>query len=167
MTTEKLEHLAATDSEMPDNLSMPEELLFLTLRQLYSNFHSGAVNRDRAKREKSRIYAAYEILKKDYVVVEHHLDIRKRLTHNISEIFRSDCPHCKMLMRVFVGVERNDIPQDIKKLHAQNERLRDLVQERSERNAELANVIDRVQCALEKNDIERVREIINAERLGR
>lgn len=162
--TEQLEHLAATDSEMPDGLSMPEELLFLTLRTLYQNFHSGAVSQDRAKREKSRIYAAYEILKKDYAIVEHHLDIRKRLTHNISEIFKGDCPHCKTLIRVFTGVERNDIPEDNKELHAQNERLRELVQERSERNAELAMVIDRVRWALEKNDIERVREIINDHR---
>ena len=160
MTTEELERLAATDSEMPEGLSMPDELLFLTLRTLYQNFHSGAVNRDRAKREKSRIYAAYEILKSDYAVVEHHLDIRKRLTHNISEIFGSDCPHCKKLVRIFTGVERNDIPQDAKELHAQNERLVELVKERSERNAELAMVIDRVRWALEKNDIERAKEIV-------
>ncbi len=159
--TEQLEQLAAQDSEMPDNLSMPDQLLFLTLRTLYQNYHSGAVNRDRAKREKSRIYVAYNNLKHEYKVVEHHQEINKRLTHNIEDIFKSDCPHCKKLIRIFTGVERKDIPEDIKEVNAWNERLRELVKERSDRCSELASVIDRVRWALEKNDIERVREIIN------
>ena len=64
MTTDELERLAASDEEMPDGLAMPEQLLFLTLRELYKNFRSGAVNRDRGKREKSRILVAYRGLAK-------------------------------------------------------------------------------------------------------
>ena len=60
MTTDELERIASTDAEMPEGLELPEQLLFLTLRELYRNYHSGAVNRDRAKREKQRIYVAYK-----------------------------------------------------------------------------------------------------------
>ena len=160
MTTEEIERLAATDAEMPERLTMPEQLLFLTLRELYSNFRSGAVNRERAKREKSRIYVAYQSLINEYKATEQHWAIKKRLSHNISELYQCGCPNCKRLLNIFVGVDRQDIPQDIKQVNALNERLREMVKERSERNAELATKLDCVRWALEKNDIERAKEIV-------
>lgn len=160
MTTEEIERLAATDAEMPEELTMPEQLLFFTLRELYNNFRSGAVNRERAKREKSRIYVAYQNLQNEYKATEQHLEIKKRLSHNIGELYQCGCPNCKRLLNIFVGVDRKDIPQDIKEINAINERLREMVKERSERNAELATKLDCVRWALEKNDIERAKEIV-------
>lgn len=160
MTTEELERLAASNNEMPDGLALPEQLLYLTLRTLYQNFHSGALNKERAKREKSRINVAYQNLKNEYKIVEQHLEIRKRLTHTIGEIYSCGCPNCKKLLNVFTGIDREDIPTDIKEVNALNKRLRELVKERSDRNAELATTIDRVRWALEKNDIERAKEIV-------
>lgn len=168
MTSDEIERLAAAeDAEMPDNLEMPEELLFLTLRTLYQNFRSGTVNRERAKREKSRILVAYGDLQSSHKVMKHHNEIQKRLQTNMGELYKCGCDKCRKLINIFTGIDRTDIPEDIKKLHECNEKLRELVRQRSERNAELATVIDRIRWALEKNDIERVREIINAERLGR
>lgn len=160
INTEQLERLAASDEEMPDNLGLPEQLLFLTLRELYKNFRSGAVNRDRAKREKSRILVAYQGLANEYKVVEQHLSIRKKLTQNIGDIYKCGCQNCRKLINIFNGVDRKDIPEDVKELYAWNERLRDLVKERSDRNAELATLIDRVRWALEKNDYERAKELV-------
>ena len=163
MTTDELERLAASDEEMPGDLNLPEQLLFLTLRELYKNFRSGAVNRDRAKREKSRILVAYQGLSNEHKIVEQHLLIRKRLNKNIGDIYKCGCQNCRKLINIFNGIDRQDIPEDVKELHAWNERLRDLVKERSDRNAELATLIDRVRWALEKDDIERAKEIINKE----
>lgn len=160
MTTEELERLAASDEDMPDNLEMPEQLLYITLRTLYQNFRSGAVNKDRAKREKSRIYVAYYGLRDKYKATEKHVEISKRLSHNIGELYQCDCANCRKLLNIFTGIDRQDIPQDSKELFAQNERLREMVKERSERNAELATKFDCVRWALEKNDIERIREIV-------
>lgn len=160
MTTNELERIAASGGEMPDGLELPEQLLFLTLRELYSNFRSGAVNRERASREKSRIYVAYQGLELEYKVTKQNQEIHKRLTHNIGDLYRCGCPNCRKLIDIFTGVIREDIPQDIKELHSGNERLRELVKERSERNAELATIIDRVRWALEKNDIKRAKEIV-------
>lgn len=164
MTTEELERMAASDAEMPEDLDMPEQLLFLTLRTLYQNFRSGSVNRERGKREKSRICVAYRQLKDEYGIVDQQLAIRKRLSHNIGELYQCGCANCRKLINIFVGVDRQDIPTDIKEINAHNVRLREMVKERSERNAELATTIDRVRWALEKNDIERAREIINDHR---
>ena len=160
MTTDELERLAAADEEMPDDLAMPEQLLYLTLRTLYQNFRSGAVNRDRAKREKSRIYVAYNGLRSNYRATEEHIKIRKRLSHNIGELYQCDCASCRKSINIFQGVDRQDIPTDVKEVNALNERLRELVKERSERNAVLATTIDRVRWALEKNDIEKIKEIV-------
>lgn len=164
MTTDELERMAASDAEMPDGLDMPEQLLFVTLRTLYQNFRSGSVNRERGKREKSRILVAYRQLKGEYGIVEQQLAIRKRLSHNIGELYQCGCANCRKLINIFVGVDRQDIPTDIKEINAHNVRLREMVKERSDRNAELATTIDRVRWALEKNDIERAREIINDHR---
>lgn len=160
MTTEEIERLAATDAEMPERLTMPEQLLYITLRTLYQNFRSGIVNRERAKREKSRIFVAYQNLKNEYKATEQHLEIKKRLSHNIGELYQCGCPNCKRLLNIFVGVDRQDIPQNIREVNALNERLREMVKERSERNAELATKLDCVRWALEKNDIERAKEIV-------
>ena len=167
MTPEELERLAAADSEMPEGLEMPEQLLYLTLRTLYQNFRSGAVNRDRAKREKSRILVAYGDLQSKHKVTKFHNEIHKRLQNNVCELYKCGCEHCRKLINIFTGIDRRDIPEDVKELYEYNEKPRALVKERSERNAKLATVIDGVRRALEKNDIERVREIVNAERLDR
>lgn len=164
MTTDEIERLAAGLEEMPDGLDTPDQMLFLTLRELYGNFRSGYVNRERAKREKSRIYVAYYELKNQYTIMEQHLGIRRRLQNTIGDVYQCGCENCRKLLNVFVGIDREDIPTDIKEINAVNAKLREMVKERSERNAYLATVIDRVRWALEKNDIERAREIINDHR---
>lgn len=161
----ELERLAAADVEMPDNLELPEQLLFLTLRTLYQNYHAGSVNRERAKREKSRINVAYDKLKNEFKIVEHHRNIQTRLTHIIGDVYSCNCQNCKKLLNVFTGIDRQDIPQDVKELNALAERLREMVKERSDRNAELATVIDRVRWTLESDrtdteKLERIKEII-------
>lgn len=159
--TNKIERLAADGSDMPDDLELPEQLLYLTLRELYGNFRSGHVNRDRAKREKSRIMVAYYELRQEYDLAKQYVEVRERLKHNIGELYNCGCPNCRKLINIFTGIDREDIPQDIKEVHALNKRLQEMVKERSERNAVLATTIDRVRWALEKNDIERAKEIVN------
>lgn len=165
MTTEELERLATTDAEMPDDLDMPEQLLFLTLRTLYQNFRSGTVNRERGKREKSRIMVAYRGLRSEYQATEDHLKIRKRLSHNIGSMLDCGCEHCRKMLRIFNSVDREDIPEDIKEVHSWNERLREMVKERSDRNAVLSTTIDRVRWTLESDKtveekLDRIKEIV-------
>ena len=92
-----IERTAANGGELPDNLELPEQLLFLTLRELYSNYKAGAVERERAKREKQRILSAYKALKISYEITNEHEKIRKRLEQNMVELHNCDCPHCRKL----------------------------------------------------------------------
>ena len=144
MLTDQIERLAASGADMPEDLPMQDQLLFLTFRLLYQNYNSGAVNKERAKREKQLILKSYDLL-----------------GHNIYKLRNCGCDNCKKLLDMFDGLERYDIPADLVKA---NDRLRELVKERSERNAQLVTLIDGAKRALERNDIERVREILNDNR---
>ena len=140
---ERIERLAASDSEMPEGLSMHDQLLFLSLRSLYNDFRDGKINRERAKREKNNIIVAYRDLANDRAIVDQHLKIRKRLSKNIGDIYKCGCPHCKKLIDIFNGIDRTDIPDDIKELHAWNEKLRDMIKDLTERNAELSTLLEK------------------------
>jgi hypothetical protein len=159
MTPDQIERLAASATDMPEDLPIHEQLLFLTFRLLYQNYNSGAVNKERAKREKQLILKSYDLLMLDVRIMEQSKAIRKRMGYNIYKLRNCGCDNCKKLLDMFDGLERYDIPADLVEA---NDRLRELVKKRSERNAQLVTLIDGAKRALERNDIERVREILNA-----
>lgn len=160
-----LERLAAAGEAMPDNLKTHEQLLFLTLRELYNNFRSGAVTRERGRREKQSILQAYEQLKFENSLFEEHVKLRHRLEFEVGSLHKCGCETCRKVARVFDGIERRDMPQDVKELQETTARLRDMVQQRSERNAELRTVIDRVGWIIDgegtaEDKIARIKEAI-------
>lgn len=160
-----LERLAASGAEMPGGLKTHEQLLFLTLRELYNNFRSGAVNRERGRREKQSILTAYEQLKFENSLFEEHVKLRHRLEYEIGSLHKCGCETCRKVARVFDGIDRRDIPQDVKQLQELTERLRDMVQQRSERNAALRTAIDRVGWIIDgegtaEDKITKIKEVI-------
>ena len=165
MKVEDLERAAAAGSEMPEDLDMPEQLLFLTLRELYSNYRAGAVNKERARREKQRVMVAYNGLTAGQRVVEAHRDIRRRIERHMGSLYRCDCPHCQKLIRLLDGVDRTDIPESVEELHMWNEKLRDLVKERSERAAALRTRLDSIGWVIDgkgstEEKLERIKELL-------
>ena len=156
-----LERIAANGGEMPQGLELPEQLLMLTLRELYHSYKTGAIEREKGKREKAQIMLAYRTIKSTYeLTTKYYADITRRLEQNVGGLYKCGCPSCQKLIRIFHGIERKDIPEDVKALHEHNEKLRDLVQERSERAGYLATVIDKIKWALDDGEIERAKEII-------
>ena len=161
-----LERLAASGADMPDGLKTHEQLLFLTLRELYTNFKSGAVNRERGRREKQSILLAYEQLKFENSLFEEHIRLRRRLEYEIGSLHLCGCETCRKVARVFDGIDRRDIPEDVKGLQETADKLREMVRQRSERNAELRTVIDRVGWIIDgdgtdEDKITRIKEVIN------
>ena len=161
-----LEKLAATPcAEMPDGLKIGEQLLFLTLRELYNNFRSGAVNRERGKREKQLIMVAYRNIEFQEKIMDHHMKIRRRLESEIGSLHKCGCENCRKVARVLDGIDRRDPPEGVEELQAWNDRLRDLVQERTERAAKLATQLDQVRWALDENIpaeemVEKIRKVV-------
>lgn len=57
------EPIAMEGGTMPDNLSPPEQVLFVGLRYLYRSKKDGLINRETAVKEKKMMLAAYEVHK--------------------------------------------------------------------------------------------------------
>ena len=55
---------ANRNEELPDCLQLHEELLFLSLRHVYNDFHGGKIDLEQARREKNRILYRHELWKK-------------------------------------------------------------------------------------------------------
>ena len=56
----KLELMAKDGNEIPDGLEYPDQLMFLSLRLLYSQLRLGIIDRDAAVRDKKRLMREYE-----------------------------------------------------------------------------------------------------------
>ena len=57
------ENAAMRADELPDGLSMPDQMMFLNLREIYHQFHKGIIDRDRAVVEKRKLLNEYRIQK--------------------------------------------------------------------------------------------------------
>lgn len=147
-----IERLAATPgSEMPEGLKLAEQLLFLTLRELYNNFRNGVITRDQGSMEKARIMRAYKHVELEHEIAEHHKAIRKRLEYEVGSLYKCGCETCQKVARIMDGIDKKDLPESLEEVHQWNKKLRELVKERSDRAAELATQLDRVRWALEKD----------------
>lgn len=47
--------------EMPDGLSYPDQILYLSLRMLYRQYHQKIIDREAATKEKKRLLVEYEV----------------------------------------------------------------------------------------------------------
>ena len=163
-----LEKMAYAGSEMPDGLNTGEQMFFFAMRGLYHNHHIGAVNRERGHREKQRIMVAYQQVKFQYEMLDEQMKLRRRLELEIGSLHKCDCPTCRQVARVFDGIDRRDVPEDIKEVMDVNDKLREMSRQRSERNAELRTVIDRVGWVIDgegtaEDKIARIKEVIKHE----
>lgn len=57
------ENAAMRADELPDGLSMPDQMMFLNLREIYHQFHEGIIDRGRAVVEKRKLLNEYRIQK--------------------------------------------------------------------------------------------------------
>lgn len=151
MNIQEIEIIAHNIDEMPEGLNTAEQLLFLTLRELYKNFRSGAITRDRGHREKQRIIVAYGHLQSEYALMDHHRKIRKRLEGEIGSLYKCGCKNCQKMIEIFTGVDRRDPPDGTKELQEWNDKLRELVRERTERAGKLRTIIDSIQRILDED----------------
>ena len=108
MTVNEIEQLAVRDEDMPDGLDVGEQLLYITLRTLYSNFRSGAINKERGAREKQQILAAYKQVRLDCDIMNYYQQINQRVARHLEELYSCGCPHCKKLIELFSGIDRTD-----------------------------------------------------------
>ena len=105
MSTDELEKLAASFAEMPDGLNAAEQLLYLSLRQLYAIYHTRKITRDIAKAEKTRIYKQYEINSLNLKCWESAMERTRKLAV-LSPELKNGCDLCKKYDRILGGLEK-------------------------------------------------------------
>lgn len=103
MNPDNIERAAMRSDSMPDRLSQPEQLLYLSFRYLYASYHNGTINREQAQTEKRDILRAFEDTQR---LREIHLDacrVRVALGGYSKEVEQGDCDRCKKIMRILDG----------------------------------------------------------------
>ena len=66
---------ANRNEELPEALQLHEELLFLSLRHVYNDFHAGKIDLEQARREKNRILYQHDLWQKQAAT---HLESARR-----------------------------------------------------------------------------------------
>lgn len=107
MLTEKIEKLAAQNEEMPLDLDGAEQLLFLSLRQLYATYHAGKISKENARNEKGRIYAQYAQYELNYRCWKQGLEKERKLSGLHQQIKECKCDICRKYIRTLEGL--NDV----------------------------------------------------------
>ena len=105
MSTDELEKLAASFAEMPDGLNAAEQLLYLSLRQLYAIYRTRKITRDIAKREKTKIYKQFETNSLDLRCWESAMEKSRKLAI-LSPELKNGCDLCKKYDRILGGLEK-------------------------------------------------------------
>ena len=58
-SAEDIERLAANNMLMPEGLSFPQQMFFVTMRGIYKDLKSGMITKDQAKKEKLSVLAEF------------------------------------------------------------------------------------------------------------
>lgn len=98
-----LQTAAFNGETLPDGLSGPEQLLFLSLRTVYRDYRAGAINKNQAKREKAEAVKAYRLNAARDAVGENLMERIRRSELVRREIERGGCELCRRLTRILDG----------------------------------------------------------------
>ena len=105
MTTKEIETMAMQGFGLPDGLSLPEQMLFLSLRALYGDYHAHRIDRQQAKTEKRSLIQQFntaQSLYRMYSVSAQRYHAATALLHDVEKV---GCDRCRHLARVLDGRE--------------------------------------------------------------
>lgn len=103
---DELNVIAAKGDPLPDGLTSPEQLYFLSLRQIYRDYRSGALELEQAKTEKLKAVDAYMDNMFNYQLYEH----QAKLENVFSKEFYKEGTVCQKsgdcrLYRILCGLQ--------------------------------------------------------------
>ncbi len=105
MTANEIYELARTHQPAPDGMTLPEQLLYTTARNIYKSYSDGIISLDQAKREKAQSIRAFEGLVTDYKCMKQHYAINVALDPYLVKAEKGECENCKRIARIFDGRE--------------------------------------------------------------
>lgn len=105
MWTDDLERGAMKSEPMPDNLAMPEQWLYMSLRMLYREYRSGAIEKEQARQEKRKLIDEYELMMLHHRAYTQASERANRYSHILTDAEKSGCEICKKIVKIFDGRE--------------------------------------------------------------
>lgn len=105
MTPKEIEANAMRGELLPHGLNQPEQLLFLSFRNLYAAYQSAKISKEQAQSEKQELLSAFDqhqVFERRY---ERDCKARVKFAGLTKEIEKGSCERCKLLLRIFDGRE--------------------------------------------------------------
>jgi predicted nuclease with TOPRIM domain len=104
MNLNELELKAKRFDEMPDGLTQPEQLFFMSLRYLYQSYKNRQIDIEQAKREKSKLIDEFASAN---IAYRADTEMIRRLNNCgtlLSEAHKSGCETCDRMARLITGI---------------------------------------------------------------
>lgn len=105
MTAEEIYELARKRQPAPDNMTLPEQLLYTTARNIYKSYSDGIITLEQAKQEKQQSIRNFDNLSRKYEIYDDHARRRVKISQLLTEADKHGCEICKRVSRVFDGRE--------------------------------------------------------------
>ena len=103
MTPADIERAARNNAELPEKLTQPEQLLFLSLRAIYRDYKTKAIDRETGAKEKRKALAAYDQAAAMHRLFTQTAEMRNRLSTYLCEIEKGGCEKCQQAVKIFDG----------------------------------------------------------------
>lgn len=107
-TIAEIEALASRGEGLPASYTLPEQLLFLSLRALHGEYRREEVTRQQAIEEKARLVKQYEDATRWLAIYQQAVRIRNAMSWRFAAIEKDGCPHCRELIQIFDGRKQPD-----------------------------------------------------------
>ena len=105
MTADEIYELARKRQPAPDDLTLPEQLLYTTARNIYKSFEDGIITLEQAKIEKQRSIANFESLNRSCLIYRDHMKRMVAISQVLGDAEKNGCERCRRVARVFDGRE--------------------------------------------------------------
>ncbi len=103
MTPKEIERCAMNGDPLPDDLTNPEQMLFMALRYLYRTFRAGYIGKEEAGAEKAKIIKSFEMARFYQGIYQDTAKMRNRLARYLAEIEKGGCEKCRLALKIFDG----------------------------------------------------------------
>ena len=115
MTADEIYELARKRQPEPDDLTLPEQLLYTVARNIYQSYKDGIIGIEQARQEKQQSIRNFERLSTRYEVYDDHARRRVMISQLLTEADKNGCEICRRVSRVFDG--RETVRDNSDKIH--------------------------------------------------
>lgn len=105
MTADEIYELARKRQPAPDDLTLPEQLLYTTARNIYKSYQDGIIGLEQAKQEKRQSIRNFESLNLKCDIYSDHMRRMVTISQVLGDVERNGCERCRRVARVFDGRE--------------------------------------------------------------